>query len=206
MRTMSKAIGMIKRIRKRFFTGLEKYFRRQKILMMEEGSCIYRESRVINLSRERENIRIGRGVHIKGELLVYAHSGRIHIGDDCFIGEDTRIWGASKISIGNRVLVSYGCSIIDNTGHSLDKKERHEHFRAIRDKGHPNNEKDLPGFRASPIVIEDDVWISCNCIILKGVTIGEGAVIGAGCIISQDVPKYSVVHLKQQLVVRSNDQ
>lgn len=43
-----------------------------------------------------------------------------------------------------------------------------------------------------PIVVKDDVWIGMNCIILSGVTIGQGAVIGAGSIVSKDVPPYAV--------------
>lgn len=43
------------------------------------------------------------------------------------------------------------------------------------------------------VVIEDDVWIGCNAIILKGVTIGTGAVIAAGAVVTKDVAPYSIV-------------
>jgi acetyltransferase-like isoleucine patch superfamily enzyme len=43
-----------------------------------------------------------------------------------------------------------------------------------------------------PPIIEDNVWIGANCIIMKGITIGEGSVIGAGSIVTKDIPPYSI--------------
>ncbi|HLU90186.1 MAG TPA: DapH/DapD/GlmU-related protein, partial [Cyclobacteriaceae bacterium] len=45
----------------------------------------------------------------------------------------------------------------------------------------------------SPIIIEDDVWITMNCMIMKGVKIGKGAVIAAGAVVTRDVEPYTVV-------------
>jgi acetyltransferase-like isoleucine patch superfamily enzyme len=47
--------------------------------------------------------------------------------------------------------------------------------------------------KTRPVVIEDDVWIGCRAIILKGVRIGEGAVVGAGAIVTNDVPPMAIV-------------
>lgn len=44
-----------------------------------------------------------------------------------------------------------------------------------------------------PVMIMDDVWIGCNAVILKGVTINKGAIIGAGAIVTKDVPAYAIV-------------
>ena len=52
---------------------------------------------------------------------------------------------------------------------------------------------DLSTIKSAPIVIKDKAWIGFNCIIMKGVTIGEGAVIGAGSVVTKDVPDYAVV-------------
>ena len=53
--------------------------------------------------------------------------------------------------------------------------------------------KDWSKIKRAPIVIERRVWIGFNCIILKGITIGEGAVVGAGSMVCRDVPPYSLV-------------
>ena len=53
--------------------------------------------------------------------------------------------------------------------------------------------KDWRNVNSRPIVIKDDVWIGMNVIILKGVTIGEGAIVGAGSVVTKDVPAWTVV-------------
>ncbi|RFA25156.1 hypothetical protein CAI21_19880 [Alkalilimnicola ehrlichii] len=45
----------------------------------------------------------------------------------------------------------------------------------------------------APVIIEDDVWIGNNCIVLKGVRIGRGAIVGAGAVVTKDVPAYCIV-------------
>jgi len=50
-----------------------------------------------------------------------------------------------------------------------------------------------PGSTNGPIIVEDGVWIGTQALILSGITIGRGAVIGAGCVVSKDVPRYSIV-------------
>jgi acetyltransferase-like isoleucine patch superfamily enzyme len=51
----------------------------------------------------------------------------------------------------------------------------------------------MSGVGMSPIVIEDDVWIGFNATVLKGVTIGRGAIIGASTVVTKDVPPYAIV-------------
>jgi maltose O-acetyltransferase len=94
----------------------------------------------------------------------------------------------ASITIGNRVLISHDVNIHDGTAHSADPTERHEHFRRIIEQGHPVHSRDLPGVHSSPVVIEDDVWISFGVTILRGVRIGAGSIIAARSIVTEDVP------------------
>lgn len=55
--------------------------------------------------------------------------------------------------------------------------------------------------KAKPIVIEDNVWIGCNSIILKGVTIGEGSIVSAGSVVMDNVPSHSIVRGNPAVVV-----
>ena len=111
----------------------------------------------------------------------------IDISDDCgFTG--TTLVAADRITIGDRVQVGGNASIVDFDFHPLVPEERREHFN---------------DGAAAPIVIEDDVFVGMEALILKGVTIGEGAVVGAGAVVTQDVPPRTVVAGNPATVVRS---
>lgn len=154
------------------------------------GSMLLPSSRVENFLRHADAIVIGSNARIAGELLVFAHGGRIQIGDDCFVGEGTRIWSANSVTIGHRVLISHGVNIHDTNSHSISAASRRAHMAAIRLIGHPPNLSDVVD---SPVVVEDDVWIGFNAIVLKGVRIGRGSIIGAASLVSRDVPPYSIM-------------
>ena len=147
--------------------------------------CFLRWARITNIRRQRSAIRIGAHSTIGGELLTFAHGGEIGIGSWCFVGEGTRIWSSSRIRIGDRVLISHNVNIHDTNAHPLDASLRHQQFVAISTVGHP---RVLDGVAAEPIEIGDDAWIGFNAIILKGVRIGARAIVGAGSVVTQDVP------------------
>ncbi len=154
-----------------------------------------------NYRQIRSGINIGANSVVEGELMLFRHDGNIAIGTDCYVGPGTRIWSAKKISIGNRVLISYGVSIHDNISHPIDPVLRHEDFKHIFFKGGFQENVDL---KEEPISIGDDAWIGFNVIILKGVTIGKGAVIGAGSVITENVPENAIVVGNPQRIVRYN--
>jgi acetyltransferase-like isoleucine patch superfamily enzyme len=155
----------------------------------EEGVVFHSEARVSNSRGCSDAISVGRNSHIKGELLVFGHGGSITIGNYCFVGEQTRIWSAEKIIIGDRVLISHQVNIFDNLTHPANARARHEQFKEIITIGQPK-EIDL-GER--PVTIENDVLIGCNSIVLRGVRIGTGALVGAGSVVTRDVPPWTVV-------------
>ena len=110
----------------------------------------------------------------------------IDVGTDCgFTG--TTLVAADRIAIGDRVLVGGNASIVDFDFHPLTPERRAE---------------DINAGAAAPIVIEDDVFVGMEALILKGVTIGEGAVVGAGAVVTQDVPPRTVVAGNPAQVVR----
>ena len=144
-----------------------------------------------NNRTNKDFITIGSNSVIHGELLLYKHAGNISIGKDCFIGVDTKIWSAQNIKIGDRVLIAHNVNIHDNISHPLDSRLRHQDFVHIFSRNEGLQESiDL---REAEIMIGDDVWIGFNSIIMKGVKIGNGAVIGAGSIVTKDVPDFAIV-------------
>lgn len=153
------------------------------------NSVVHKEADIINNLNDKSKIVIGDSTHIRGQLLTFAHGGKIEIGDYCYIGRNSCIWSAKSIKIGNRVLISHNCNIFDSDTHPMDALERHEHCKQIITTGHPR----ICDLKEKPVIIEDDAWIAASSIILKGITIGKGAVIGAGSVVTADVPPYTVV-------------
>ena len=88
------------------------------------------------------------------------------------------IWATDSITIGNYVNIGANCTIMDGDIHNTDWKLRHIDRRS---------ESPIP-YKHRPIAIEDDVWIGANSIILKGVTIGARSIIGAGSVVTKDIP------------------
>jgi acetyltransferase-like isoleucine patch superfamily enzyme len=165
---------------------------------VDEGAVIYPESKILNNAGGKELVNIGAHSHIKGELLTFAHGGKINIGKYCYIGEGTRIWSAKEIIIGDRVLISHNVNIFDSLTHPVSSSQRHQQFKSIISIGHPK-EIDL---QEEPVCIKNDVLIGCMSIILKGVTIGEGAIVGAGSVVTKDVPPWTIVAGNPAKVIR----
>lgn len=171
----------------------------KKCSLVDVDSVFYPSSAVVNLRNSKAAIRVGGSTHVRGELLVLAHGGDIEIGEFCYIGEGAKIWSGKSIRIGNRVLIAHGVTILDNISHPIDPRERHEHFRKIISSGHPCD-IDL---RDRSVVISDDAWIGCMSVILPGVTIGEGAIVGAGSVVTKDVAPHTVVGGNPAVFIRS---
>lgn len=101
----------------------------------------------------------------------------LKIGQDCGL-TGARLVAAQSIALGNRVLVGSGATIIDTDFHPLSPDGRNA---------------DMNAGDSAPIVIEDDVFIGMGALILKGVHIGSGAVVGAGSVVTKDVPSRKIV-------------
>jgi len=102
----------------------------------------------------------------------------------------------SSITIGNNVTIAWGGTIYDHNSHSLNYLDRRKDIENLMSDLKENRShvysKDWSVVKTKPIVIKDDAWIGMNVIILKGVTIGRGAVVGAGSVVTNDVPDWTV--------------
>jgi len=156
---------------------------------VSRGTRFLEGGSVVNIARRPERIVVGSGCRIAGQLLIFRHGGTIRIGEWCYVGEASRIWSASSIRIGDRVLISHNVNVHDCDSHALDAPARHAQFRAIALSGHPEAPERIA---TRPIIIGDDVWIGFNAIILKGSTIGARSVIAAGSVVSGAVPPDSL--------------
>lgn len=99
----------------------------------------------------------------------------LEIGNHVGMSSPT-IWVRKSIRIGNHVNLGGGVILLDSDAHSLNHLNRRD------------GDSDMAYRADSPIVIEDDVLIGANVIVLKGVTIGARSVIGAGSVVTKDIP------------------
>jgi acetyltransferase-like isoleucine patch superfamily enzyme len=151
---------------------------------------------VRNQTVKRIFLYVGSNSVIEGNFVFEKATGTITIGNRTFIGSGTTFICINSITIGSDVMFSWGCTVVDNNAHSLFSKERQNDVMEWK-KGIEENSlgkyKNWNIVKSAPIVIKDKAWIGFNVIILKGVTIGEGAVIGAGSVVTKDIPDYAVV-------------
>jgi maltose O-acetyltransferase len=158
--------------------------------MLQPDASILPGARIHNLRGMPEAIQIGAHSVIQGELHVFWHSGRIQIGDWCYVGLESRVWSFDSITIGNDVLVSHHVDIHDSNGHPVSAAVRAREAHQQLSGGPGLNEG---ATRTSPVVIEDNAWIGFKASVLKGVHVGKGAIIAAGAVVTESVEPFTIV-------------
>lgn len=96
------------------------------------------------------------------------------LGDNCFLNVNCKLMDSGKITIGNNVFIAPNVCIITEE-HAMDVKQRLEGLEYTH-----------------PVTIGDNVWICTGAIVLPGVTIGANSVIGAGSVVTKDIPPNSL--------------
>ncbi|MEU6815284.1 acyltransferase [Streptomyces sp. NPDC046860] len=104
------------------------------------------------------------------------YPANITVGTEVFINRGVNITAPARVSLGDHALIG-PYTVINSGNHRFS-----DAGRRIRDQGH-----DL-----APISIEKDVWLGAHVSVLAGVRIGEGAVVGAGAVVTRDIPAYAV--------------
>jgi len=106
---------------------------------------------------------------------VYGTGPSIIIGDNVFIGNYTEFNITDTIIVGDNCLIASGCKFIDHS-------HGYEYSQLIN----------LQISSEKAINIGEDVWLGCNVIVLKGVTIGKGAIVGASSLVNKSIPPYEI--------------
>ena len=142
-------------------------------------------------------ITIGQNSMVNCNFIFESNQGEIEIGDRTFINAGTNLISRNKIKIGNDVTIAWNCTLYDHNSHSIDWKERRKDLeQQIADYEKGINfifNKDWSSVKSRPITIEDKVWIGFGCTILNGVTIGEGAIVGANSVVRENVEPWTIV-------------
>ena len=188
----------------KYLQNLKKVFAREggqkKNQNISPNAVVHPSAKIIVMNEHKGSVSIGDGTHVKGELVTFAHGGRIDIGHNCYVGENSRVWSALQVTIGDRVLIAHNVNIVDNNTHPLSARSRHEHYMEIISRGFPiDNRYEL---KERSILIEDDVWIGMGSIVLPGCKLGRGAIVGAGSVVTKDVPPYTIVAGNTAKIIR----
>ncbi len=129
------------------------------------------------------NISLGKNVVIVGAngsstnittVKMNGHEGSIDIGDNVLVMNGVRISSASRIVIGEDCMLANFCYLTDADWHDI-------------------YDRTMPVGRTSPIVLEKGAWIGDSAIICKGVRVGRNSIVGAGAVVTKDVPPNVVV-------------
>ena len=192
-RILIKLLNKYDSIKQRYWNFLQ-----SNQCVWERDTFFFLSSTVNNMSGKPENIKLGKSCKIRGELVVYPYSGKIIMGDSCYLGEGSRIWSESEIIIGNNVLIAHNVDVHDCNDHPIESHARAEHFKDICSVGFLSK-YDLC---AKPITIEDNVWVGFGASIMKGVKIEKNSIVAAHSVVLHDVPENSVVAGNPAQVIR----
>ena len=117
----------------------------------------------------------------RGNAVFRVEGGELVVGDKCFFNQNVSITCKKNIVIGDR------CQIANNV--------------VIVDHDHAGSEN-WGSYVETPVVIGNDVWIGANVVIMRGTTIGDRAVIGAGSIVKGNVPAGKVFYQKRETIIK----
>src|SRR6266542_1950181 len=144
----------------------------------------------------RYHASIGHGTYAKGPLFLdNAGTDKSSAGDfrhfragtDCYLGKNVTLDLAAPLTLGNEVILAAGCLLLTHQ----DCGNRRMSTYYPRETG--------------PVTIGDGSWIGAAAVILAGVSIGECAVVGAGAVVTRDVPPFTVVGGVPAVVIRALD-
>lgn len=162
---------------------LQRYQRRswQKQGVQIAADCLFEEEVALRLTPSFFSIKHGKiilqnGTKLSKGCVLDCFGGEINIGTNVFLGPYCVLYGHGNITIGNDCLIAMGCKIIAGN-HTIAAPDA-----LIR----------LQPDIAKPIIIGNDVWLGADVKVLAGVTIGNGCIVGAGSVVTNDLPPYSI--------------
>ncbi len=175
-----------------------------------DKSVAYASATLLTPILLRDVDHVGARVRTVGGMPRLINYGYMSIGDDCriasYITKCELVTGkGAELIIGESVNLNYGVSIGVTKSVRIGSRVRIGPYARIVDSDfHDVYNRALPAVPA-PVVIEDDAWIGMNAVILPGVRIGRASIVGTGCVVTKDVPPFTVVGGVPAKVLRQLD-
>jgi galactoside O-acetyltransferase len=129
-----------------------------------------------------EHVTVGSNVRIDAHCIITAGPGKVEIGDHVHLGAAVHIFGSAGVRISDFCGLSSRVSIFST---SDDYSEGH--------LTNPTVPEDLRKVTAAPVALERHAIIGCGSVLMPGITVGEGAAVGALSMVNRSVPAYSIV-------------
>jgi acetyltransferase-like isoleucine patch superfamily enzyme len=123
---------------------------------------------------------------------IYYKINGMKIGKNSIMNMSQYFFSIYILSVGNNTHINRGCFFDARAGITIGNNVSISHKVSLITGSHDANSKNFTG-NFQPIIIKDYVWIGANAIVLRGVTVGNGAVIAAGSIVTKDVEPYTIV-------------
>ena len=166
---------------------------RNKIVVGKKTKLGFNKFRV----KKNTQIIIGDNSMIEADFYFDRENAKIIIGSRTSIGGGSKIVCANEVEIGDDVLISWGFTVVDHNSHSLLFSERKNDVVDFK-----NGKKEWHKVAIKKVKINNKTWIGFDVSILKGVTIGEGAIVAARSVVTKDVPSYTIVGGNPAKVIR----
>ena len=152
-----------------------------------EGVRLGLHARLLTPDGERR-VKIGDNTVIRG-IIRCEGDGRCEIGPEAYLGDGVIVSVRTEVEIGQGALLAHGVQLFDNDTHPTDPAERRAHFRSILKLG-PRRDFSIG---ARPVRVGRDCWLGFGAAVMKGVTIGDEAIVAAGAMVVSDVRPRTIV-------------
>jgi len=152
------------------------------------------DSHISNESGDKARVVIGSYCRMLGAIFCKSQ-GKVQVGNYSVIQNNVRIECLNSVTIGHYCGIGMGVAIRDNNNHAIGPEDRvaHRIRAAPGGPGYPGLGDGWELSESAPVVIENVAWIGSNSLVLKGVTIGEAAVVAAHSVVTKDVLPYTIV-------------
>ncbi len=135
----------------------------------------------------------GRGCDVRAGLqLRLPREAQFRVGEKCVIDRDATIECMGTLQIGARTIFGHHCTLAAKESLVIGEDCLIAEMVSIRDHDHRFDDYDVPirmqGAICAPVSIGNNVWLAARVIVTKGITIGDGAIVGAGAVVTRDVP------------------
>ena len=144
------------------------------------SGAIIDDNAVLDAKGENSYIKIGNNVIITKNVILGCKGGFIEIGDNTTVAMNSIFQSESSLIVGENVIIAAFCHLVAGGNHDFSRLD----LPIIQQ----------PSLTKGGIVVEKNCWLASNVVVLDGVTVGRDSIIGAGSVVTKNIPQFSVAY------------